>query len=140
MSSTYIPVALRQLVYERANARCEYCLIPEDVVFAPHEIDHIIAEKHGGPTEANNLALSCTLCNKYKGSDIASVDPYTEDIVPLYHPRQNQWSEHFRLNDAGLIPLTPIGRVTIQLLQLNHPNRIEERKLLIMMGRFGLQD
>ena len=140
MSSTYIPVALRQLVYERANAQCEYCLIPEDVVFAPHEIDHIIAEKHGGPTEANNLALSCTLCNKYKGSDIASVDPYTEQIVPLYHPRQNQWFEHFRLNDAEFVPRTPIGRVTIQLLQLNHPNRIEERKVLIMAGRFGLQD
>ena len=62
MSSTDIPVALRQLVYERANAQCEYCLIPESVVFAPHEIDHIIAEKHGGPTEANNLALSCMLC------------------------------------------------------------------------------
>ena len=87
MSSTYIPVALRQFVYERANAQCEYCLIPEDVVFAPHEIDHIIAEKHGGPTEANNLALSCTLCNKYKGSDIASVDPYTKksfhSIIPV---------------------------------------------------------
>lgn len=140
MSSTYIPVGLRQLVYERANAQCEYCLIPEDVVFASHEIDHIIAEKHGGPTEANNLALSCTLCNKYKGSDIASVDPYTQKIVPLYHPRQNQWSEHFRLNDAEFVPHTPIGRVTIQLLQLNHPNRIEERKLLIMAGKLGLQD
>ena len=135
MSSTYIPVAVRQLVYGRANAHCEYCLIPEDVAFAPHEIDHIIAEKHGGPTEDNNLALSCTLCNKYKGSDIASVDPYTETIVPLYHPRQNQWFEHFRLNGAEFV----IGRVTIQLLQLNHPNRIEERKLLIMAGRLGLQ-
>lgn len=78
------------------------------------------------------------MCNKYKGSDIASVDPYTEEIVPLYHPRQNQWFEHFRLNGAEFAPRTPIGRVTIQLLQLNHPNRIEERKLLIMTGRFGL--
>ena len=105
----------------------------------PMKSNHIIAEKHDGLTEANNLALSCTLCNKYKGSDIASVDPYTEKIVPLYHPRQNQWSEHFRLNDAEFVAYTPIGRVTIQLLQLNHPNRIEERKLLIMSGRLGLQ-
>lgn len=91
MSSTYIPAALRRLVYERAGGRCEYCLIHEDDVFAVHEIDHIIAEKHGGPTEADNLALSCALCNKYKGSDIASVDPDTGEIVPLYHPRRARW-------------------------------------------------
>ncbi|WP_373540756.1 HNH endonuclease [Chamaesiphon sp.] len=63
--------------------------------FSAHEIDHIIAEKHDGRTESENLALSCNLCNKYKGSDLASVDPETEKIVPLYHPRQNLWREHF---------------------------------------------
>lgn len=80
------------------------------------------------------------LCNKYKGSDIASVDPDTQKIVPLYHPRQNRWSEHFRLNGAEFVPRTPMSRVTIQLLQLNHPDRIEERKLLVMAGKLGLQD
>ncbi|MGV2390826.1 MAG UNVERIFIED_CONTAM: HNH endonuclease [Microcystis novacekii LVE1205-3] len=69
MSKTYIPVELRRQVYERAKGCCEYCLIPDVATFAPHEIDHIIAEKHGGRTEAENLALSCTLCNKYKGSE-----------------------------------------------------------------------
>ena len=66
MSTTYIPIALRRQVYERAKGYCEYCLIPDIAAFAPHEIDHIIAEKHGGLTEAENLALSCTLCNKHK--------------------------------------------------------------------------
>jgi 5-methylcytosine-specific restriction endonuclease McrA len=89
MSKTYIPVALRRQVEERAYSCCEYCLIPSFATFSAHEIDHIIAEKHGGRTEAENLALSCTLCNKYKGSDLASIDPDTEKIVPLYHPRQN---------------------------------------------------
>src|SRR5437660_5262417 len=74
---TYIPVALRQLIYEQAEGRCEYCLIPDDAAFAPHEIDHVIAEKHGGLTEANNLALSCSLCNKQKGSDLTSIDTET---------------------------------------------------------------
>lgn len=91
-------MGLRRQVYERAGECCEYCRIPDVATFAPHEIDHIIAEKHGGLTEAENLALSCTLCNKHKGSDLASVDPDTGNIVPLYHPRQDLWHEHFQLN------------------------------------------
>ena len=131
MTIPVIPPALRQLVFERARGRCEYCLIHQDVSIYSHEIDHIIAEKHGGATEADNLALSCMLCNKHKGSDLASIDPETGEIVPLYHPRQDKWHEHFQLNGAEFIPLTPKGRVTIRLLQLNRPDRIEERKLLI---------
>ncbi|MEH2231164.1 MAG: HNH endonuclease signature motif containing protein [Nostoc sp.] len=134
MSKTYIPVALRRQVYERAKACCEYCLIPDVATFAPHEIDHIIAEKHSGRTEAENLALSCTLCNKHKGSDLASVDPETRKIVPLYHPRQDIWHEHFRLSGAEFVPLSPIGRVTIGLLQLNRRDRVEERQLLLQAG------
>jgi HNH endonuclease len=134
MSKTYIPVALRRQVEERAYNCCEYCLMPDFATFASHEIDHIIAEKHGGRTESENLALSCTLCNKYKGSDLASIDPDTEKIVPLYHPRQNIWREHFQLSGADFTPLTAIGRVTIRLLQLNRLDRVEERQLLLDAG------
>lgn len=98
---------------------------------AAHEIDHIISKKHGGSDEADNLALSCALCNKRKGSDLTSIDPDTGQIVPLYHPRQDSWSEHFQLYEAQFIGLTPTGRATIQLLQLNRLDRIEERQLLI---------
>lgn len=132
MGSVYILPALRQLVYERAGGCCEYCLIPESVVFASHEIDHIIAQKHGGLSEADNLALSCVLCNKHKGSDIASLDPTTGAIVPLFHPRRDRWSEHFQLNGAQIIPLSPTGRATVRLLQLNHPNRFVERERLLL--------
>jgi 5-methylcytosine-specific restriction endonuclease McrA len=59
MSVSYIPAALRRLVEERANRRCEYCLLPENVSFYTHEIDHVIPEKHGGKTDATNLALTC---------------------------------------------------------------------------------
>ncbi|NEU75936.1 HNH endonuclease [Hassallia byssoidea VB512170] len=134
MSKTYIPVALRRQVYERAKGCCEYCLIPDVATFASHEIDHIIAEKHGGRTESENLALSCTLCNKHKGSDLASVDPETEKIVPLYHPRQDLWHEHFRLSGSEFLPLSSIGRVTIRLLQLNRRDRVDERQLLLQAG------
>ncbi len=134
MSKTYISVALRKQVYDRANGCCEYCLVPDLASFSPHEIDHIIAEKHDGRTESENLALSCTLCNKHKGSDLASIDPDTKQIVPLYHPRQNLWREHFYLNGAEFLPLTAIGRVTIRLLQLNRRDRVEERQILIQAG------
>jgi hypothetical protein len=127
MSVTYIPNALRNLVYERAKGCCEYCLISEDVSFAKHQIDHIIAEKHGGLTIEENLALSCTICNKYKGSDIASIDNETDAIVPLFNPRKDIWSKHFRIENEVFIGLTPNARATIRLLQLNSPVRIEER-------------
>ena len=129
---TYIPSALRQLVYARAKGCCEYCLIPEAMSLAPHEIDHIIAEKHGGATTEDNLALSCTLCNKHKGSDIASVDAGSQQIVRLYHPRRDAWGDHFDLQDGVLVGLTPIGRVTITLLKVNRAERIEERQLLLV--------
>jgi hypothetical protein len=138
MSQTYIPAALRRLVRERAGERCEYCLIPESVTFAPHWIDHIVAEKHGGKTEAENLANSCVLCNQRKGTDLSSIDPLTGNIVSLFHPRQDCWSEHFRLVRARIEPLTPSARATERLLQLNHPDRVEERDRLIEAGMYAV--
>lgn len=119
---------------ERAGDRCEYCLIPESATFALHWIDHIVAEKHGGQTEAENLAHSCVLCNQHKGSDLSSVDPNTNEIVLLFHPRRNRWTEHFRLVGGVIEPLTAIGRATARLLQFNHTDRIEEREQLVLAG------
>ncbi len=134
MVRKYIAVALRNLVRARANERCEYCLIPEQFTLAPHWTDHIVAEKHGGQTEEGNLALCCGLCNQHKGSDLTSIDPQTGQITPLFHPRRDLWSAHFRLVGARIEPLTPTGRVTVRLLQLNHPDRIAERELLLRLG------
>lgn len=98
-------------------------------------IDHIIAEKHGGETAAHNLCLSCYWCNSYKGSDISSVDwAYGEAIVGLFNPRKHLWSDHFRLENARIQPLTAIGRVTVFLLRLNADERVKERKLLIALN------
>ena len=129
MSVTYIPTALRNLVYERADGCCEYCLISETVSFATHQIDHIIAEKHGGQTIEENLALSCALCNKYKGSDLTSIDDETGEIVRFFNPRTDIWSEHFKIENETYIGLTPNARATIRLLQINNSARIEERKI-----------
>lgn len=134
MSTTYIPAALRQLVYERANWCCEYCLMPQAAVFISHQCDHVIAEKHGGLTDFDNLACSCALCNNRKGSDIASVDPETGQIVPLFNPRLEQWQRHFQLIDGLIAPLTPVGRATVRLLQLNRTEQVAQRRLLLKAG------
>ena|SRR4028119_379192 len=107
MSVTYIPVALRRLVEERANQRCEYCQLPAGVTFFPHEVDHVIAEKHGGLTDADNLAFTCWRCNRYKGSDLGSFDPQTGAFSFLFNPRMQQWTEHFAFEGITLIGLTP---------------------------------
>lgn len=130
MSVTYIPATLRKLVTTRANNSCEYCLISEEVSFATHQVDHIIAEKHGGLTIESNLALSCAPCNKRKGSDIASVDDETGMVVPLFNPRTQIWREHFRIDYFYFVGLTPEGKATIKFLQLNNAARVEERRIL----------
>ena len=130
MSVTYIPVALRRLVEERANQRCEYCQLPAGVTFFPHEVDHVIAEKHGGLTDADNLAFTCWRCNRYKGSDLGSFDPQTGAFSFLFNPRMQQWTEHFAFEGITLIGLTPEGRTTEKLLQLNSDERLAERQRL----------
>lgn len=131
---TYVPSGLRQEVCDRAGRRCEYGLIPEAAVLVSHEVDPIIAQKHGGLTESGNLALSCTVCNQYKGADLASLDPETGAVTPLFHPRRERWIDHFRLVGVEIVPLTATGRVTVRLLRLNHPDHLEDRKLLLAAG------
>ncbi|MEC4984290.1 MAG: HNH endonuclease signature motif containing protein [Oscillatoria sp. PMC 1068.18] len=130
MSETYISNALRRLVEERANNQCEYCLLPANVAFFPHEIDHIVAKKHGGTTEANNLAYSCWRCNRHKGTDLGSIDPETGSFSFLFHPRTQRWNDHFRLEKITLVGLTAEGRTTVRLLQLNSSDRLAERERL----------
>lgn len=126
-----VSAPLRAEVRARAERRCEYCLVPERVTLVEHEVDHIVAVKHGGQTTAENLALCCALCNKHKGSDIASIDPDTGEMQRLFHPRRDRWRDHFELRAAEIVPRTGIGRATVRLLQLNRPERVRERELMI---------
>ncbi len=130
MSVTYIPAALRRLIEERANRLCEYCLLPADITFFPHEIDHVIAEKHGGETNADNLAFTCWRCNRHKGSDLGSFDPDTGAFSFLFNPRTQQWDEHFKFEELQIVGLTSEGRTTARLLQLNSDERLAERQRL----------
>ena len=124
--ATKIPDALRHAVIARANECCEYCGKPQ-ISFFPHEVDHVIAQKHRGKTTLDNLAFACFECNRYKGSDVGSYDPETDRLTPLFNPRQQKWNAHFRFDNGFIIPLTPEGRVTVSLLRLNDPSRLQER-------------
>lgn len=130
MSVTYVSVLLRRQVINRAGPCCEYCQLPVDQSYKTFEIDHVIAEKHGGRTELENLAFACYYCNKYKGSDLASVDPETGELVFIFHPRKDTWGSWFS-NDhqAKINSGSPRGRATAQMLRFNEPDRIRERNL-----------
>jgi 5-methylcytosine-specific restriction endonuclease McrA len=95
VSKTYVPRPLRELVAAQARHRCGYCLTQEAVVGTPMKIDHLIPEALGGLTEEANLWLACSLCNDHKGDRIAAQDSESGELVRLYNPRQQQWSEHF---------------------------------------------
>lgn len=135
--TSYIPAALRQLVLDRAGGRCEYCRFPQELAFLGFEIDHVIAEKHGGATRADNLALACVYCNSFKGTDLGSLDPETGQLTAFFNPRAHLWEAHFRVEtDGRLLSLTPAGRVTVIILRMNDPERVTERQILLEIGRY----
>ncbi|XXY49893.1 HNH endonuclease signature motif containing protein [Sorangium sp. So ce269] len=128
--------SLVALVAQRANAVCEYCQLPQPLSSIPFEIDHIIAQKHGGVTVPENLGFACFYCNSYKGPNIAGIDPESGRIVRLYHPRKDRWSKHFRWDGPLLVGISAIGRATIAVLAINHPDAVALRASLIEEGVF----
>lgn len=127
MSETYINAELRRLVVSRARRRCEYCLVFEDDTYFGFQIDHIISEKHGGPTTGENLAQACLFCNLNKGSDIGSLDD-EGNFVRLFNPRVDRWDDHFLFDGPRIEGRTPAGKTTARLLRFNDAHRVDERR------------
>lgn len=136
MSVTYITADLRRLIVARAEGLCEYCLIAEDDTFYGCEADHIISEKHGGRTDADNLAYACVFCNQAKGSDVGSIHWDTKSLVRFFNPRTDVWAEHFQLQETRIEGITQIGSVTARILGFNDRERLLERRTLIEMGLY----
>jgi len=122
--------SLRQLVRGRARGVCEYCRFPEEFSFNPFQIDHIIAEKHEGPTVEWNLAWSCFYCNTYKGPNISGWDTEQDAIVRLFHPRKDSWADHFQWEGPILLGKTQVGVATVKVLRINHVDAISVRRAL----------
>lgn len=136
MSVTYITAEQRRRVRDRAQDICEYCLIAEDDTFYGCEVDHVISEKHGGPTRDDNLALACMFCNRAKGSDVGSIHWESGAFVRFYNPRTDRWSDHFRLVESCIEPATVIGAVTARILDFNSVERVLERETLQAVHRY----
>ena|ERR1041384_6387613 len=136
MSRKYISAELRDLVAARANFVCEYCLISEEDTYFGCQVEHIISLKHGGSSDPDNLAYSCIFCNRYKGSDIASVSADTGELVRFYNPRINRWEEHFTFKGVLIRPLTAIGEATVRILRFNNGERFLERQILAGRKRY----
>ncbi len=134
--SGYIPLRIRNRIRKQANNRCGYCLSRQRYVFGPLEIEHIIPKSCGGSDEESNLWLACRLCNSYKGSQIDVVDALTEDRIPLFNPRQQEWLAHFKWDETGtsIQGITDCGRATVVALQLNNVLAVTVRRAWVEAG------
>jgi 5-methylcytosine-specific restriction endonuclease McrA len=120
--------AVRHLVRQRAKHRCEYCqLHQDDSPLAALHIEHIRPIKHGGTDALENLCLACIDCNLHKGTNLTGIDPETDEITPLFHPRKDNWDEHFGWNGTRITGRTAVGRATIRVLDLNGDDRLDLR-------------
>ena len=100
----------------------------------PFHVEHIVSRQHGGPDDPSGLSLACDRCNAYKGPNLTSIDPDTGTVVALFNPREQTWSEHFVFRGALIIGTTPVGRVTVHVLDMNSRERIKIREDLRETG------
>ncbi|HEY4311202.1 MAG TPA: HNH endonuclease signature motif containing protein [Pirellulales bacterium] len=125
----------RATVRARAHDACEDCRLPQSSAeLVRFHVDHILARQHGGTSDLQNLALACSYCNFHKGPNIAGIDPEDGSLVPLYHPRRDQWHEHFNWQGTKIVGTTNVGRATVELLAMNAWQRIELRDNLRAAG------
>jgi len=127
---------LKGRIREAAGDRCGYCLSSQKYILGPLEIDHIIPQAAGGSDEEENLWLACRMCNNYKKAQTHTKDPITGQIIRLFNPREQEWTEHFMWNAKGthIIGLTACGRSTVVALQLNNLIAITVREQWVAAG------
>lgn len=134
--SVYLSEAVRRQLEEADDHRCAYCQTSQANSGQRMVPDHIVPESQGGAKVFANLCFACRLCNEYKGARTSGIDPLTGQTVPLFHPRQQTWREHFAWEESGarLIGLTAVGRATILVLQMNHEVIIAARQKWVSAG------
>ncbi len=132
MSNDRVTAEQRRTVIARAKQCCEYCYSQVKFATDSFSVEHIFPRNKGGQTVLDNLALSCQGCNNFKHVKTEVLDPLSEQVVPLFHPRQQLWREHFAWNDdyTVVIGITPIGRVTVNELRLNRAGLMNLRRVL----------
>lgn len=123
-------------VAQRARHRCEYCRAPEAIFNLSFEVEHAMPSSRGGSDDHSNLVLSCRACNLFKGDRTHAVDPHSNAVIRLFHPRQDNWQEHFQLErETGRIAgITEIGRATEVQLRMNSELQLQARQSWIRLG------
>lgn len=134
--SVYVPVELQRSVRERFSNCCAYCRTAENLTVGTFELEHILPRSAGGKTVSENLCLSCPTCNRFKANRTLAPDPLTSQEVPLFHPIQDQWADHFAWNDDAttITGLTATGRATIAALRMNRPVLVRLRRMWVSMS------
>lgn len=135
MTSKYIPIRLRRWL-ESLGERCEYCQTSQLVTSIELEADHIYPRAKGGTTSRLNLCRACSFCNTTKSDQIKGIDPFTGQTTPLFHPRQQEWADHFMWSGEGteIIGISPQGRATVGALKMNDPHIVRSRRLWVSVG------
>lgn len=137
MTDASITRAMIQAVRERASLCCEYCFAQWKYCPDPLSVEHIIPKASGGSNDESNLALSCQGCNGHKHVAVAAIDPVSEKVASPYHPRRDVWSDHFAWSSGftEIIGKTPMGRATVERLQLNRESLVNLRTVLRSVGK-----
>ena len=119
---------IRAQVRERAQNACEYChLHQDDSPLAALHVEHIIPKIHGGGDDIDNLALACIDFNLHKGTNLTGFDPETDELTQLFHPRRQEWGDHFEWQGIYLAGRTATGRTTIRVLSINSEDQVALR-------------
>jgi len=129
--------ATNQFVHQRAGNRCEYCHLPQDFSDLRFHVEHIVPRQHRGADNPDNLALACPECNLHKGTNLTDIDPDTNQVTPIFHPRRDKWEDHFALIDGRIAGRTPTGRTTAWLLTMNVGDNLRIRQRLVRLGLFS---
>lgn len=132
-----IPADVDRRVRAEAKNRCGYCLSPQRLVMARLEVEHMIPLAHDGTDDESNLWLACPLCNGHKSDRVRAKDPVSGELVALFHPRTQSWTEHFEWIDGGLriAGRTAVGRATVRVLRLSDdPDAVLVRSYWIAAG------
>lgn len=134
--SAYIPVDLQRRVRERFSNCCAYFRCAEELTVSTFEFEHVVPRSAGGLTNFENICLACPTCNRCKGDRQAALDPATGQLIPLFRPPRDAWSDHFAWSDDAteIIALTVIGRATISALRMNRPQLLRVRRMWFAMG------
>ena len=142
MSPKHLSEGNKRKIRQRAKYLCEYCHTSEQWQSVPFSIDHILPVSLGGSNDLDNLALACFTCNRQKSNQIEAVDPRSGKLVPIFDPRQEQWSVHFMWSTDKLyiIGCTPIGRATVVTLDLNRERIVMIRSADLAVNRHPPKD